>query len=79
MSEKPFDLIHKNLDKVVNVYLRDGRLLTGSMLGYDKDLNIALDHTTVVLEDGEKSLGRVIIRRNNILSISSEDEILWQE
>ncbi|MHC1604644.1 MAG: LSM domain-containing protein [Candidatus Methanofastidiosia archaeon] len=78
LSEKPFDLIHQNLDKLTSVYLRDGRILKGTMIGYDKDLNIALSDATEEFEDMHRKLGKVIIRRNNILSIESDKGILWQ-
>ena len=79
MSEKPFDLIHNSLDREVKVFLRDGRLFVGIMRGYDKDLNLALDDATTTDGESTKEYGRIIVRRNNILSISTEDGIIWEE
>lgn len=77
MSEKPFDLIHKNLNRTTYVYLRDGRLLTGKMIGYDKELNISL--SDVHVDDNERIYDKLVIRRNNILSIGNDDEVVLME
>jgi len=77
LTEKPFDLIHKNLNRQVYVYLRDGRLLTGKMIGYDKELNISL--ADVHIEEREKRYDKLVIRRNNILSIGNDDEVIMLE
>jgi len=79
MSEKPFDLIHNNLDKIAFVYLRDGRCLKGTMLGYDKDLNIALGDATAETGENARVYPRLIIRRNNILSIANDTGMIWEE
>jgi len=77
VTEKPFDLIHKNLNRQTYIYLRDGRLLTGKMIGYDKELNISL--SDVYNEKNEKIYDKLVIRRNNILSIGNDDELVMME
>ena len=81
MSEKPFDLIHGNLDKVAYVYLKDGRCFKGILLGYDKDLNIALGDASSDSDEAEnvRVYERIIIRRNNILSIANDTGFIWEE
>ncbi|RZN45768.1 hypothetical protein EF808_06335 [archaeon] len=79
VSRKPFDLIHKNLDNDVEVYLRDGRMIRGRMVGYDKDLNIALADATSQKGETTRDYKRLVLRRNNILSIGKEGDVIWEE
>ncbi|MBN1785983.1 MAG: small nuclear ribonucleoprotein [Candidatus Methanofastidiosa archaeon] len=78
MIEKPFDLIHKNLNRQTFIYLKDGRLLAGKMIGYDKELNISLSDAFYEGRE-DRVYDRVVIRRNNIISIGNEEEIIWTE
>ena len=79
MTEKPFDLIHKNLNKETYVYLKDGRLLNGKMIGYDKELNISLSNASYEKDDEKKVYDKLVIRRNNILSIGNDEGMIWTE
>jgi len=79
LTEKPFDLIHKNLNKETYVYLKDGRLLNGKMIGYDKELNISLSNASYEKDDEKKVYDKLVIRRNNILSIGNDEGMIWTE
>jgi small nuclear ribonucleoprotein (snRNP)-like protein len=70
MIQKPLDLIHKNLDSEVSITLKDGRQIRGTLIGYDTDFNLALDNAEIYDEDGKRGLGKIVLRNNNVASIS---------
>jgi small nuclear ribonucleoprotein (snRNP)-like protein len=68
----PISLLEKSLDKQVSLVLKDGRLLTGKLAGFDEFMNLVMDDTEEELADKtRKRIGTVIIRGNNIVSISA--------
>ncbi len=67
----PINLLEKSLDKHVLLVLKDGRTLTGKISGYDEFMNLVLDDTEEELPDkNRRRVGTLIIRGNNIVSIS---------
>lgn len=74
----PNDLVTKLLEdsigKPVLVKLRGGRLIRGTLLGFDQHMNLLLQNATFVKEadSGEASEepSTVIIRGDNIVAIS---------
>ena len=66
----PLALLEKNVDKNVSLLLKDGRTLEGKLTGYDEYMNMVLEETTERTTDGgEKRLGTVVLRGNNVVSI----------
>lgn len=63
---RPLDIVHKSLNKQVEITLKDGRCLKGELLGYDTDLNLSLGNAEMVSEKVTKKLGTVVIRKNNV-------------
>jgi len=70
MRQKPLDLIHKNLESEVDIVLKDGRRIRGTLIGYDTDFNLALDNAEIYDEDSKRGLGKIVLRNNNVASIS---------
>lgn len=70
----PMDLLETSINREVSALLKDGRILTGKLSGYDAYLNIVLEDAKEEIEKDneklEKRLGRVMVRGNNIVSIS---------
>jgi len=70
----PMDLLETSINREVSIRLKDGRLLMGKLSGYDAYLNIVLEDAKEEREKDnekmEKRLGRVMVRGNNIVSIS---------
>ena len=66
----PLALLEKNVDKNVSLLLKDGRTLEGKLTGYDEYMNMVIEETTERTTDGgEKRLGTVVLRGNNVVSI----------
>jgi len=67
----PLALLEKSLDKKVSLLLKDGRVLEGKLTGYDEFMNMVIDDTVESLQEGEgRRLGVVVLRGNNVVSIS---------
>mgnify|MGYP000860844235 CR=1 FL=1 len=68
----PQALLEKSVDKRVSLLLKDGRLLEGKLTGFDEYMNMVLEETTENNPAGgdERRLGMVVLRGNNVVSIS---------
>lgn len=73
----------KYKDTKVRVKLMGGRLVTGTLKGYDQLMNLVLDETleymrdpedsSVILKDKTRSLGLIVIRGTVLLSLSPSE------
>lgn len=66
----PLSLLEKSVNKRVLLLLKDSRLLEGTLIGFDDYLNMVLEDTSETNGDQVKRLGMVILRGNNVVSIS---------
>lgn len=66
----PQALLEKSVDKRVSLLLKDGRILEGKLTGFDEYMNMVLEETTETANEGERRLGSVVLRGNNVVSIS---------
>ncbi|HDM22970.1 MAG: small nuclear ribonucleoprotein [Methanomicrobia archaeon] len=74
-ENKPFDIVHRSLNKNVLIALKDGRFLRGKLIGYDTELNLSLEDAELFSDEIKKKLGVVVIRKNNVLSFTEEDTL----
>lgn len=68
----PLDVLEKLSDSKAVLLLKDGRTLIGKLVGWDQFMNIILENTKEVYGDTERRLGTILLRGNNVVSISSE-------
>lgn len=67
----PLALLEKSIDKRISLLLKDNRTLEGKLTGYDDYMNMVLEDTAERTSDNqERRLGTVILRGNNVVSIS---------
>ena len=66
----PLNILEKTLNKKITLLLKDGRILEGKLLGFDDYMNMVLEDTEEQKEETQRRLGTVILRGNNIISIS---------
>ena len=66
----PTDLLESSLNKDVSLLLKDGRILEGRLSGYDQYMNLVMEDTREAKGDTDRRLGKVVLRGNNIVSIS---------
>jgi small nuclear ribonucleoprotein len=66
----PQNLLEKNLDKNILILLKDGRTMEGKLVGYDEYMNMVIDGTEETKNEIKRKLGTVILRGNNVVSIT---------
>ncbi len=66
----PNDLLAESIGKNVVILLKDHRILEGSLSGFDDYMNMVLVDTVENKEGQSRRLGEVILRGNNVVSIS---------
>ncbi len=66
----PLNVLEKTLNQKLSLLLKDGRVLEGKLVGFDDYMNMVLEDCEEHKEDSQRRLGMVILRGNNIISIS---------
>ena len=66
----PLALLEKSIDKRISLLLKDNRVLEGKLTGYDDYMNMVLEDTEERNADQQRRLGTVVLRGNNVVSIS---------
>lgn len=69
--ERPLDLLNASKGKEVMLYLKDGKILAGTLLAFDIHINLVVDNTKEIV-DGQirKNLSLAFVRGNTILYIT---------
>ena len=68
MAVKALD---ESVGKVVLIKLKGGKMIRGTLQGFDQHMNLALENSDEIMEDGKStSLGTLIVRGDNIIMIS---------
>ena len=66
----PLNVMEKSVQRNVTLLLKDGRTLNGKLVGYDEYMNMVLEDTEDSKDDQVKRIGTVVLRGNNIVSMS---------
>ena len=66
----PLDVLEKSLNQKLSLLLKDGRTIEGKLTGYDEYMNMVLDEVEENHEENKRRLGTIILRGNNVVSIS---------
>lgn len=66
----PLDVLEKSLNQKLSLLLKDGRLIEGTLSGYDEYMNMVLTDVEENNEEAKKRLGTIILRGNNVVCIS---------
>ncbi|MCK5559293.1 MAG: RNA-binding protein [Thermoplasmata archaeon] len=66
----PLNVLEKTLNRKLSLLLKDGRILEGTLIGFDDYMNMVLEDTEELKEDNQRRLGTVVLRGNNIITIS---------
>jgi small nuclear ribonucleoprotein len=63
--------LETSMGKVVLIKLKGGKVIRGTLQGFDQHMNLSLEKAEEVAEDGQSnSLGTLIVRGDNIIMIS---------
>lgn len=66
----PQNLLERSLEGNVTIFLKDGRKIMGKLTGYDEYMNMVLDDAEEEMNDEKRRLGTLILRGNNVVSIT---------
>ena len=66
----PLHILEKSINRKISLLLKDGRLLEGKLVGYDEFMNLVLEETEETVNDNKRRLNSVILRGNNVVSIT---------
>jgi len=66
----PLDVLEKAMNQRLSLLLKDGRIIEGKLTGYDEYMNMVLNDVEETIEENKRRLGTIILRGNNVVSIS---------
>jgi small nuclear ribonucleoprotein len=66
----PTKVLEKSMNKKISLLLKDSRILEGKLTGFDDYMNMVLEDTEETYKEEVRRLGTIIIRGNNVVSIS---------
>lgn len=66
----PLDVLQRSVNQNLNLLLKDGRIIEGKLSGYDEYMNMVLEEVEESYGDTKRRLGTIILRGNNVVSIS---------
>ena len=56
----------------MSLQLKDGRIIEGKLAGYDQYMNLVLEESEEKHQETGRRLGTVILRGNNVVTISPQ-------
>jgi len=65
----PLDVLERSINKKMSLQLKDGRLIEGTLVGFDQYMNLVLEESSEKHQDAGRRLGTVILRGNNVVTI----------
>ena len=63
-------VLDESVGKVVLIKLKGGKIIRGVLQGFDQHMNILLEESEEVIEEGSKNLGTIVLRGDNVILIS---------
>jgi len=66
----PLDVLEKTINQKLSLLLKDGRIVEGTLSGYDEYMNMVLSDVEEINDENKRRLGTIILRGNNVVSIS---------
>lgn len=64
-------VLDESVGKVVLIKLKGGKVIRGNLQGFDQHMNLVLDSSEEITDDGKpNSLGTIVVRGDNVVIIS---------
>ena len=64
-------VLDESVGKVVLIKLKGGKIIRGTLQGFDQHMNLLLESSEEIFEEGKKnSLGTIVVRGDNVVIIS---------
>lgn len=74
MADEISTLMIKSKNKSVLLRLRNDKTIKGNLLDFDVHMNLSLNDAEDISDEKAEKLGKILLRGDNILSISLPDE-----
>lgn len=64
-------VLDESVGKVVLIKLKGGKVIRGLLQGFDQHMNLVLDNSEEVMDEGKtNNLGTIVVRGDNVIIIS---------
>ncbi|MEM0030602.1 MAG: LSm family protein [Candidatus Nitrosocaldus sp.] len=64
-------ILDESVGGVVLIKMKGGKVIRGTLLGYDQHMNLLLSKSEEILDDGKAvELGTIVVRGDNVVLIS---------
>ena len=74
MADEISTLMSKSKNKSVLLRLRNNKTIKGNLIDFDVHMNLTLDDAEDVSDEEPEKLGKILLRGDNILSVSLPDD-----
>jgi small nuclear ribonucleoprotein len=74
MADEISNLMNQSKDRSVLLRLRNNKTVKGNLVDFDVHMNLTLNDAEDVTEESPTSLGKILLRGDNILAISLPEE-----
>ena len=65
-------VLDESLGKDVLIKLKGGKVIRGNLQGFDQHMNLLLEGSVEILEEGKSDdIGNIVVRGDNVVYISS--------
>ena len=66
-----FKVLNESIGKTVLIKLKGGKVIRGSLQGFDQHMNLILEGSEEMLNEGKSNtLGTIVVRGDNVVLIS---------
>lgn len=64
-------ILDESLERVILIKLKGGKMIRGTLKGYDQHMNLLLEASEELLEENKSNdLGTIVVRGDNVVIIS---------
>ena len=64
-------VLDESLGKIVLIKLKGNKVIRGNLHGFDQHMNLLLDNSVELLEEGKSNeIGTIVVRGDNVVMIS---------
>lgn len=64
-------VLDESVGKIVLIKLKGGKVIRGNLQGFDQHMNLVLEQSEEIVEEGKtNSLGTIVVRGDNVVIIS---------
>jgi len=69
MSSDIHSTLNEWINKIVSIKLTNGNIVSGTLKGFDQQMNLILENSEYIVDNKTQSLENVIVRATNIVTV----------